>query len=132
MEELKERLREIRKAERLTQQAFADALGLSLQAIRYYEYGYREPSDKNVNNICATFGISKKWLITGEGEMKEPTGDAKEIADLAKSVMTHTDDRFRLRLVKAITEMSDEDLSAFKDFVLKVTSEEDSRISPNK
>ncbi len=131
MEEFKERLRELRKVEHLTQQGFADAIGLSLQAIRYYEYGYREPSDKTINLICATFGISKKWLLTGEGDMKEPTGDAKEIADIAKSVMVHTDDRFRLRLVKAITEMSDEELRAFKDFVIKVTSEDDSRIAPS-
>ena len=116
----------------MTQAQFAEQIGVGRQAIAYYEGGYRQVTDRVLNNICATFGVSKKWLITGEGEMKEPTGDAKEIADLAKSVMTHTDDRFRLRLVKAITEMSDEDLSAFKDFVLKVTSEEDSRISPSK
>lgn len=126
-----ERLKQVRRESGLTQQGFAEELGLSVQTIKFYEGGYREPTNKTINLICATFGISKKWLLTGEGDMKEPTGDAKEIADIAKSVMTHTDDRFRLRLVKAITEMSDEELRAFKEFVLKVTSEDDSRIAPS-
>lgn len=128
---MKERLKQVRRDSGLTQQGFAEELGLSVQTVKFYEGGYREPTNKTINLICATFGISKKWLLTGEGDMKEPTGDAKEIADIAKSVMTHTDDRFRLRLVKAITEMSDEELRAFKEFVLKVTSEEDSRIAPS-
>ncbi len=128
---MNERLKQIRHDNGLTQQGFAEELGLSVQTIKFYEGGYREPTNKTINLICATFGISKKWLLTGEGDMKEPTGDAKEIADIAKSVMVHTDDRFRLRLVKAITEMSDEELRAFKDFVIKVTSEDDSRIAPS-
>ena len=128
---MKERIKELRTSLGMTQSQLAEQIGIGRQAIAYYEGGYREPSDKTINLICATFGISKKWLLTGDGDMKEPTGDAKEIADIAKSVMTHTDDRFRLRLVKAITEMSDEELRAFKEFVLKVTSEDDSRIAPS-
>lgn len=129
---MKDRLRAVRLSTGLNQEQFGEEISVGRQSVAFYESGRRQPSNKTINLICATFGISKKWLLTGEGDMKEPTGDAKEIADIAKSVMTHTDDRFRLRLVKAITEMSDEELRAFKAFVVKVTSEDDSRIAPSK
>lgn len=129
---MKDRLRAVRLSTGLNQEQFGEEISVGRQSVAFYESGRRQPSNKTINLICATFGISKKWLLTGEGDMKEPTGDAKEIADIAKSVMTHTDDRFRLRLVKAITEMSDEELRAFKEFVLKVTSEDDSKIAPSK
>lgn len=69
---MKDRIKELRKSLDLTQQKFADKLGLKRQTIAAYEIGNIEPSESTLLLICKEFGVNKEWLLTGEGE---PTKD---------------------------------------------------------
>ena len=66
---MKERLKKLRKNLELTQQAFADKIGMKQNTIAQYEMGRTTPSDAIVFSICREFGVNEKWLRNGEGEM---------------------------------------------------------------
>nr|DAO65188.1 MAG TPA: Repressor protein CI [Caudoviricetes sp.] len=66
---MKERLKKLRKNLDLTQQAFADKIGMKQNTIAQYEMGRTTPSDAIVFSICREFGVNEKWLRNGEGEM---------------------------------------------------------------
>lgn len=66
---LKERVKQLRSALGLTQQKFADRLGLKRQTIAAYEIGNIEPSESTLLLICKEFGVNKDWMLTGNGEM---------------------------------------------------------------
>lgn len=66
---MNERIRQIRKALDLTQQEFADRIGLKRNSIANYEIGRNVPIDAVIVSICREFNVNETWLRTGEGEM---------------------------------------------------------------
>ena len=66
---MKNRIKEIRKDQGLTQIEFGEKLGLKGNTITTYENGTRVPSEAAMVAICRTYSINRKWLETGEGEM---------------------------------------------------------------
>lgn len=69
---IKERLKKIRNNQHLTQQEFADRLGIKRNTVATYETGKSNPSDSAIVLICREFNIREEWLRTGEGEMYRP------------------------------------------------------------
>lgn len=67
-----QRIRKIRKELDLTQQEFAERIGVSRANIGKYETGVSEPSTAVLSLICREFDIREEWLRTGEGEMYKP------------------------------------------------------------
>lgn len=68
-----ERIKDVRKAVKLTQTQFAEKLGTVQNTITGYETGRREPSNQVIALICREFRVNEVWLRTGEGEMFAPT-----------------------------------------------------------
>lgn len=66
---MKERIKQLRKALGMTQQRFADAIGVRQNTVAQYEIGRNEPIDSVVNLICKEFNVNETWLRTGEGDM---------------------------------------------------------------
>lgn len=80
---MKDRIRKIRRYLDLTQQEFADRIGIKRGAIANYELGRNEPVDSVVSLICREYGVNEEWLRTGAGEMFEPDSN-DELEALAK------------------------------------------------
>lgn len=76
---MKERIKKIRKELDLTQQAFADKIGMKQNTIAQYEMGRTKPSDAIVFSICREFNVNEKWLRTGDGEMFEELTEQQKI-----------------------------------------------------
>lgn len=76
---MKDRLKKLRKELDLTQQAFADKIGMKQNTIAQYEMGRTTPSDAIIFSICREFGVNEKWLRSGEGEMFEELTDQQKI-----------------------------------------------------
>ncbi len=90
---MKERIKKIRKHFNLTQQEFADRLGLKRNSVANYEIGRNTPMDPIINSMCKEFGINEVWLRTGEG------GDENMFTQISE------DDRYSLNLGKlSVTE----------------------------
>lgn len=70
---MNERIKEVRKFLHLTQQTFAERVGLKQQSIAMIEAGKNNPSDQLVIGICREFRVSEEWLRHGTGEMFIPS-----------------------------------------------------------
>lgn len=68
-----ERIKELRKALRMTQTAFADRIGIRQNSVALLEMGRNTPSDQTVAFICREFRVNEDWLRTGAGDMFVPT-----------------------------------------------------------
>lgn len=68
--QLAERLRKMREARGLTQRELAKAIGVSRQAIGFYESGEREPDLETVQKLAQVLGTSISYLV---GETDDPS-----------------------------------------------------------
>lgn len=66
------RIKELRKTLRLTQDKFAERIGLKRNSVALIEAG-RETSDQTIFAICREFRVSEDWLRYGVGEMFIPS-----------------------------------------------------------
>lgn len=66
---MNERLKKLRKTLDLTQQKFADRLGVKRNTVGQWECGINAITDQVVFSICREFDVNEEWLRTGEGEM---------------------------------------------------------------
>ena len=68
MKEMKERLKEIRHENNMSQKKFADKVGLSQTHLSSLEVGTRNITRRNAVDICEAFNINLEWFISGKGE----------------------------------------------------------------
>ena len=115
---MKERLKQLRKKLNMTQQLFANRLGMSRATYSMYESGRSEPGTAGVSLICRTFGVSEKWLRYGEGEMFSEADEEGRLLELANKVLPDEDKDFRQALVKAIVKLTPSQARLARDFVL--------------
>ena len=102
---LGQRIKQIRNSKKLTQDEFADILGLTKNFISLIETGNRTPSDRTISDICRVSNISEVWLRTGEGEMLTPISRDAEIAAFLGDVMRGEKEDFRRRLVSVLARL---------------------------
>jgi len=96
---MKDRIRRIRKELNLTQQEFADRIGIERGIVANYEIGRNEPTDAVISLICRGFDVNEEWLRTGEGDMFiELTRDEK-LASFFGSVQFSEDKSFKKRFL---------------------------------
>ena len=69
------RIKKIRRFFDLTQQAFAERIGMKQNTIALLESGKNSASERTILAICREFGVNETWLRTGEGEMLDPHAD---------------------------------------------------------
>lgn len=87
------RIKEIRKAKKLSQEAFGEKLGITKSSVSLLESGKNNPSEQTIMLICKEFGINEVWLRTGEGGTENMFTQVSE------------DDRYSLNLGKlSVTE----------------------------
>ena len=67
-----ERIKELRKALGMTQEKFAERIGLKRNSVALIELG-RDTSEQTIFAICREFRVNEDWLRTGAGEMFVPT-----------------------------------------------------------
>ena len=80
---MNERIKKLRKALDLTQQEFADKIGMKRNTIASYEINRNGPSNSVISLICKAFNVSEEWLRTGNGDMFLPNSTS-ELDQLAK------------------------------------------------
>lgn len=69
MNTMNDRIKILRKNLDLTQQEFANTLGLKRNSVASYEIGRSIPMEAVIISICREFNVSETWLRTGNGEM---------------------------------------------------------------
>lgn len=119
--EFNDRLKIVRKRLGLTQQEFADKLGIKRGTITNYEIGRNTPIDAVITLICREFSINELWLRTGEGGedgmFAKVDEDDRYSINLGK--LSTTDNETAQRMVNAIAESSPEELKIIESFMKK-------------
>ena len=91
-------IQKIRKTAKMTQDEFADKIGLSKNFVKKKKKGERTPSERTIKDICREFKVNYDWLVNGTGDMfQDDDSDAQAIVD---SVMTGDNDFAKKTLVK--------------------------------
>ena len=97
-----ERIKAVRKASNLTQEAFASRLGIKQNTVALIESGKRNSSDQVILSVCREFGVNETWLRTGAGEMYANRSREEEMAALVHSLMADRPESFRSALVTTL------------------------------
>ena len=125
MIESKDRIRAIRKHYDLTQQDFADRIGVKRNTIATYETGRNQPIDAVVSLICREFNVNEEWLKTGKGEMIKALDREQEIADMVSTLFKEESESFKFRFIKALCNMNDAGWEVLESFIDEVTNKKD-------
>lgn len=115
------RIKEIRNKLNLTQDKFAQKLGIAQNTLACYEMNRRKPSNAVILSICREFNVDEHWLRTGEGEMFNDLSKNEQVARAIGKAL-NTDDEFVLNTFLALAEMPEsvwDDVKAFIDKIKK-------------
>lgn len=124
---LKDRLKQLRKTLGLTQQAFADKLGVKRNTVGQWECGINPLTDQTIFSICREFDVNKEWLCTGEGEMFVIRSDEEEIAAFLGDVLSEEGETYKKQLILALANLSDEGWRGIKEFLDAIIAEKKER-----
>jgi len=105
---MNQRIKKLRKALDLTQQEFADKIGMKRNTVANYETDRNEPSSSVISLICREFNVNETWLRTGEGEMFVQRTAEDELAAAVERLITGESAEFKKRLVNALATLKDE------------------------
>lgn len=116
---MKDRIKKVRKAVGLTQQAFADKLGIRQNTVALYEMGRSGVSDGMITSICREFNVNETWLRTGEGEMFRKRTDNEILTEFAADLVFEADDSFKKAIITTFAKMDDETWDLFEKWARK-------------
>ena len=115
---MKQRIKLLRKELGLTQQEFADKLGIKRTTIGNYELGRNEPVDSVISLICDRCHVNETWLRTGNGDMFEQVSRDDELLRLIDESMTEESGEFKRRLALAIMKLNSDQIKACREWIL--------------
>lgn len=113
-------IKKLRKALGLTQQEFADRLGVSRNNIATYETGKSNPGDAVLTLICREFDVNEEWLRTGEGEMFVERDREEELAYFFGQVLREENSSYRKRLFVAMSRLESRDWEDIERVLIKL------------
>lgn len=99
---MKDRIKELRKHEKLNQTDFGALLGVSLSAVQKWESGENTPADSVIKLMCQKTSVNEIWLRTGNGEPFVSKSREAEMGDLVRKLMADRPEAFRVKLITAL------------------------------
>ena len=120
MESIGERLRIIRKTEKLTLEDFGKRLGAKKSTISQLENGKNNLTEQMKVAICKEYNVNREWLENGTGEMFLSPSD--DIGDLISEIIENKDEDFYkmvLELVRTYQQLSPDSKKVLIDFARK-------------
>lgn len=103
------RIKSLRKQLGLNQSEFAARIGVSQTAVAAWEAGTRNPMDAIIQSICREFGVSERWLRSGEGEMFPPRDRLSELSALAGRFLASDPSDFQQRFARMMLSLTPEE-----------------------
>lgn len=120
---MKERIKELRKHLGLTQQEFADRLGLKRNTIAQYEMGRNEPIEAIIKSICKEYNVDETWLRTGQGDMYTDKTRNQELKAFFDDVLNDVPSSFRVRFATVLARLSSDQWKLIADMANKLVEE---------
>ena len=121
---MNERLKKLRKTLDMTQQEFADRIGIKRNSLANYETGRNTPIDAIIVSICREFNVNEEWLREGKGEMFIKMTRDEEIATFIGKALHSEEDSFKKRLISALSALNESDWETLKKLALSLVDKE--------
>ena len=86
MKSIGERIKSVRKNLGLSQVEFAKGINISRQQIGLLEKDERTLTDRTLNDMVREYGISRDYILTGEGEMFMDLDKSSEIVNYIREL----------------------------------------------
>lgn len=118
---MNERLKKLRRTLDLTQQEFADKIGIKRNTMAQYEIGRNEPIDAVIISICREFNVNENWLRTGKGDMFNSSDD--EYIAIIDRIMAG-ENEFAKNIFKTFAMFDEADWNALNRMIEKYNSVE--------
>ena len=124
---MNERLKKLRKSLDMTQQQFADKLGVKRNTVGQWECGINALTDQTIFSICREFHVNEEWLRTGNGEMFVEETPDEEFMRMAKAVASGDTeaDRMIRRTLMYFYEMDDLGRKTLLNFVKYISGNDE-------
>lgn len=117
-----ERVKEVRKALRLTQEKFGERIGVKKNTISQIESGINGVTDQLRLAVCREFNVNEDWLRTGEGSMfVEPDKDEEITRFMGDILSGHPD--FRRRLISVLSRMTPDEWALLEEKIRELSEE---------
>lgn len=116
---MNERLKSLRKTLDITQQEFADKIGIKRNSYANYETGRNTPIDAIIVSICREFNVNEEWLRTGEGEMFRKIPEEDQYSKAAGALL-RDDDALAIEGLKLYYSLSPDEKEAAANYILKL------------
>ena len=106
----------IREDAGLSQEAFAERIGVTKSAISGYETGRRKPTEQTIKSICREFGVNETWMRSGVGTMKAPKPDGL----LEQLIVEQRCTKFEGEFLRTYFQMSEDERQAYVKAVYRL------------
>lgn len=114
---MNERLKKLRKTLDMTQQAFADKLGVKRNTVGQWECAVNPLTDQTVVSICREFNVNENWLRTGEGDMFTEMSRDEQIEKFVGDLLHGEEDSFKRRLISGLAALDENGWKVLEDFL---------------
>lgn len=120
-----DRIKKIRRELDLTQQEFADRIGIKRGGVANYEINRNVPIDAVISLICKTFNVREEWLRTGNGEIFVEMSRDEQIATFIGRIQMEDGDSFKKRLIAVLSEMTEDQWEMLAEMAQKLAGEKE-------
>lgn len=114
---MNERLKKLRKTLDLTQQEFADRIGIKRNSLANYETGRNTPIDAILISICREWNVNEEWLRTGNGEMFIELTRDEQIEHFVGNALKSEDDSFKKKFISMLAALDESDWEVLQKMV---------------
>jgi transcriptional regulator with XRE-family HTH domain len=116
--EINERIRQIRKENKLTMEQFGKRISISKVSVSRIESGINNPSDQTIMLICKEFNINEEWLRYGTGPDK-PSFDMTDAYLKACKELGITDPWF-INIIRNYSKFNESEKESFRNYLHKL------------
>lgn len=127
--DINNRIKEVRKYLKLSQESFGESLGMSRAMVVNLEMDKLKNQDQ-VKRYCKAisnvFNVNEEWLLTGEGDMLLPPPD--ERAAYVSYLLEGVDDPVAnaiMHFVEVYMSLDDKDKLVLRNFIDKLTNKKE-------
>ena len=114
---MNERLKKLRKELDLTQQKFAEKLGVKRNTVGQWECGINPLTDQTIFSICREFDVNETWLRTGEGEMFLEMSKDEQIESFIGDLLKDEEESFKRRLISGLAALDETGWKVLEEFL---------------
>lgn len=114
-----ERIKQIRKSLKMSQEGFGEVIGLTKSSISNIENGVRNVTDQHIRLICSEFNVNGNWLRNGTGDMFIEN-DSSIITELASEYHLDAIDK---KIIEHYVNLDSEIREKVKKYVVDLASQ---------